>query len=289
MARCKGCGKKGLFLKLNARGLCEECAEKAKAVPKSGQIVFTTDGGVNGGAEFTDLGHEEEENACQYFINQLVMRGKEESLFKIEHRTPEYTSLVYDEYNDFIRIKITKNVSWISLSLSAEDQQRYMNSPLFEGQEKKSVRHWRSYFESVDDLHQYLNMAENACTNTLVGTVRDMSEREKVIADYLYDLFLKCGAEPENMYYCTYAHECELLYKYGSGGIRFKAYAKKQGGSIDLDPIFDEVGLKADKQRLPFVELSELDCFTEKLIPAKIQKGNEMAKYNHGLYRRYMK
>lgn len=305
MPTCNACGKKGLFLKLNARGLCKECAEKAKEAPKSSQIALSfklSDEkaeeatrqsrivlSINDLSENSKLGHEDERRACQYFIDKLVERGKDASLFKIEHRSENYTSLIYDEFNDFIRIKITKNVSWISIALTDEDQQKHMNDPLFDHPEGKDRRHWISYFLTFDQLERYLEVAENACYSMPIGTERAVTNQEKVIADYLYDLFISCGAEPENMYYYLLAQEFEILYKCGAGSIRFKAYAKKQGGYLIMDNDYRTAKLKGEKNRIAFTELSELDCLKAKLIPIKIERGNEMAKYYKERYLKYVK
>ena len=292
MAQCKGCGKKGLFLKLNARGLCEDCAEKAKTAQKSGQIRISFDGiNIVSGTDLnnTELGHESEKKALEYFVDRLSERGKDRSLFKIEHRASDYTTLVYDDFNDFIRIKITNNVSWISIALSNEDQKRYMNDPLFDHPEGKERRHWCSYFKTIDQLERYLDVAENACVSIGIGTDRSVTNQEKVIADYLYDLYIDCGAEPENMFFYTLAQEFEILYKCPAGSIRFKAYAKKQGGYLIIDNDFETAKIKGEKNRLAFTELSELDFLKNKLIPIKIKRGSEMAKYHKGRYANYVK
>lgn len=288
MATCKECGKKGLFLKLNARGLCPDCAEKAKAAPRSGQFTISI-GGVNAGAEYASIGHGDEEAACQYFIDELVKRGKDKALFKIDHRAADYTSLVYDEFNDFIRIKMTDNVCWISLALTNDDQKAHMDDPLFSSQADKGKRHWRSDFDDIGQLERYLELAENACHSIPLGTPRDVTEKEKIIADYLYDLFIKCGAEPEYMYYYTLANEFELLYRCGAGAVRFKAYARKPGGYINIDRDFEAAKIKGEKYRFAFSELSELDCLAEKLIPIKINNGIEYEKYSKEHYTRYEK
>lgn len=271
MAKCKNCGKKGLFLKLNARGLCPECAAKADAAPKSGQIIIGFND-INIGQEDRAIGHNDEEEACQFFIDELVKRGKELSRFKIEHRSSDYTSLVFD-LDDFIRIKITDNVKWISLSLSMEDQQKFMNDPLFASQSNKQVRHWRSDFQSFDDLEKYVDLAEHACMPTTYNYDRDLTDKEKTVADYLMHLFIECGADPNKFYCHILSQEAELIYNSQFGDIRFKAYAKKAGGYIILDRDFSTAGIKADKNRLPFTELSDLDFLKEHLIPIKIEKG----------------
>lgn len=282
MTVCSGCGKKGLFLKLNARGLCSDCAEKANT---SGQIVISA-AGVNTRASYADLGHNAETDACQYFIDRLVERGKDRNLFKIDHRAADYTSLVYDEFNDFIRIKITNNVAWISIALSKEDREMYADDPLFYEQKNKNQRHWRSDFESIDQLCIYLDMAENACVSMGIGSPREATDQEKRIADYLFDLFMSCGAEPENMYYITYADEFELAYMMANTGIQFKAYAKKPGGYLRLDNYMSTV-LKGEKNKYPFADLAELDCLKAEVIPYKIDQGRKEDNNNKDRLRHY--
>ena len=199
MAKCKECGRKGFFLRLNARGLCPECSEKALATPKSGQINFTTSGVAHRSPDI-DIGHSDERLACQFFIDSLAERGKDISKFKIEHRSADYTSLVYDDLNDFIRIKMTDNVSWISIALSDDDRIAHENDPLFDLQKEKSRRHWRSSFRSINQLPLYLDMANNACVTHSIGYDRTLTDQEKKIADHLYDLYLNCGAQAEDMY-----------------------------------------------------------------------------------------
>lgn len=288
MTRCKGCGKKGLFLKLNARGLCMECAEKAQMAPKSGQIHLSIND-VSENKENEALGHSDEIVACQFFIDKLVERGKDRSLFKIEHRASDYTSLVYDGVNDFLRVKITDNVSWISIALTNDDQKLHFDDPLFNSQKNKNQRHWRSDFNSIDQLPRYLEIAETACIPILLGTERLVTDKEKIIADYLYDSFLSCGAEPENMFFYTLAQEFELLYMCGAGNIRFKAFVKKPGGYLIIDRDYEAIKIKGEKGKYFFVELSELDCLKEKLIPLKIKRGKEMAKYYKEHYTNYVR
>lgn len=271
MAKCVNCGKSGIFLKLNARGLCKECAEVAMNTTRSGQIVISLDG-VNRGKDNASIGHKTEEDACQFFIDELVKRGKEKSRFSIEHRAQDYTSLLYD-LEDFIRIKMTDNVKWISLALSETDRQKYMESALFSVQRNKTQLHWRSDFDSFDSLKQYVDFAERACVPTTYNYNRALSDNEIAVADYLMRLFIECGAEPDKFYLQILSQEAELIYFSQFGNIRFKAYAKKQGGYIFTDRDFDSAKIKAEKGRLTFTQLSDLDFLKDKLIPIKIERG----------------
>lgn len=273
MPTCKNCGKKGIFLRLNSRGLCKECAEKAAATPRTGQIVITVSGVVHRDAT-ASIGHDEEEKACQYFIDELVKRGKDRSRFKIEHRSSEYTSLFYD-LDDFIRIKITDNVHWISIAVTEDDADKYSSDPLFAGQKNKQQRHWRSDFENESDLERYLDLADHACLPTTYNYNRSLKENEIKILDYLMQLFIDCGADPNKFYCRILSEQAELLYNSQTGNILFKAYMRKPGGYLVLDYDFKSAGIKNEKDRYTFTELSELDFLKDKLIPIKIKAGIE--------------
>lgn len=288
MARCKACGKTGLFLKLNARSLCEECTKKTQSVLKSGQITISIDG-INTNDKNTSLGHEDEIAACQIFIDKLAECGIDTTLLKIEHRASNYTSLVYDEFNDFLRIEITEKTSWLSINLSNEDRKNYMNSPLFANQQNKNQLHWISYFSSLDQLSRYYEIAEHACISIPLGITRTITPAEKRIADYIFDLFVSCGADPDRLFFYTLSQEFEMLYNCEAGSIRFKAYKKKPGGYLIMDRDFEMAGIKGEKNRFSFLTLSELDCLKEKIIPLKIKHGREMSKYYKEHYVKYEK
>ena len=285
MAKCRECGKSGFLLKVNVRGLCKECAAKAKQRPKSGQIII----GGEKHEEYARIGHDDERSACQYFIDQLSDRGKDKDLFKIEHRASDYTSLIYDQYNDFLRVKITDRGSWISLDLTEEDREIYKDDPLFEDRGKKNIRHWKSYFEGVDQLERYLAMAEHACTPIPVIKVRDLTPSERKVADYLCDLFEECGADPGEIYYDIVSGLVEFMYLCRAGSMRFKAYARKPGGYFVLDYIMEKAGITGEKGQFPFTDLSDLDCLKEKVIPEKMKLSAEMKPFTEETYTPYKK
>ena len=269
MAICKNCGKKGLFLHLNARGLCADCAKLAQSVPSSTAVTIGIDG-INKGREYAAVGHMDEEQVCRYFIDELVKRGKERDKFKIEHRAQDYTSLVYG-LSDFMRVKVTSNVKWISIGVGTADREKYKDSPLFQKQTNKNEIHWKSYYDNDEDLKQYVDIAAGAFMAEVYGNVRDLSDKEKEAADYLYDLFLECGAAPEDFYLYILSNEFELIFHSQYGSVRVKAYAKKKGGYI-IDNRFDEHKIAAVNGKLAYVELNDLDFLKEKYIPNKIKK-----------------
>lgn len=282
MAKCKNCGKKGLFLHLNARRLCADCAKLAQSVPSSTAITIGIDG-INKGREYSAVGHMDEEQVCKYFIEELVKRGKERDKFKIEHRAQDYTSLVYG-LSDFMRVKVTSNIKWISISVGTADREKYKDSPMFEKQTNKNEIHWKSYYDSDEDLKNYVNIAAGAFRAEVYGTVRELTEKEKAVADYLYNLFLECCAEPEDFYLYILTSEFELIFHSQYGSVRVKAYAKKKGGYV-IDNSFDEYKIDAANGKFTYVELEELDILKEKYIPSKIKKAlddkyvNDMSNY----------
>ena len=287
MAQCSGCGKKGLFLKLNARRLCEECAQKAQDANGFGEIRISVDG-VSKASNKTDLGHADEVSICQYFIDRLVERGKDIEMFKIEHRSSDYTSLVYDERNDFLRVKMTENTAWLSIALSDEDCIKYADDPLFYDQKNKNQRHWKSYFESIEQLPIFVDMAYNACFTVGLGSARAVKDQERIVADYLYDLFVSCGAEEDRMYYITYSDEFELTYNTANMGIQFKAYAKKPGGYLRMDYDMQRI-IGWDDIKYPFSELTDLDCLKDEIIPRKIDYGRKAEQNNPDRLPRYQR
>ncbi|MCR4960569.1 MAG: hypothetical protein K6A74_03875 [Lachnospiraceae bacterium] len=286
MAKCLNCGKKSLFLKLNARGICEECAEKAKSIIPSNQIVIGF--GVNKPDSSTaSIGHNIEEKACQYFIDELVRRGKQKDKFSIEHRSQDYTSLIYDEV-DFIRIKMTSNVNWISISLSKSDRNDYETSDLFAAQKDKATRHWRSYFDSYDALNEYVDLAYRACIPAKYDYDRKMTDSEIAVANYIRQLFVDCGADPDRFYCLIYSADVSIMYNTRQGDIRFKAYARKPGGYIVADYDYKDLGIKFENDRISFASLGDLDFLKDKIIPYKIDRGlNPTYSEDMGHYTKY--
>lgn len=288
MSKCKSCGKSGLFLFINSRGLCKDCAEKNKNLTSQIKIHIGLDDINTPKIGVEKLGHEDEERACEYFIDELVKKGRNRDKFKIEHRAQEYTSLVYG-LSDFIRIKITDNTKWISIFVSDEDKKKYENSPLFVKQIDKAAFHWKSYFESFDDLSKYIDLAFNAPVVEVYGTDRPLTEKENEVAEYLVNLFKECGANKDDFFLYILSNEYELIYHSQLGRVRVKVYGKKKGGYIS-DAKFSEYGIEVEKDRFSFIELSELDILKERFIPGVINRALVVDKYNSDMqyYKKYM-
>lgn len=271
MAICTNCGKRVFLLKLNARGLCEECANKARARVPSGQIAIGCDG-IRSNKGLESIGHEAEEKACKFFIENLAARGFDKEKFTIEHRAQDYTSLVYSELSDFLRIKITNSVKWLSIALCEEDREKYYNSPLFTAQKNKNQIHWKSYFDNEEDIERYLDLAANAPRDIFYGTRQTLTEKEKEVAEYLRCMFIECGADADDFYLYILKSEFELLYHSQFGSIRVKVFSRKKGGYI-IDSRISEYGFEDNDGRLSFSDISELSLLKDQYIPQKIKDG----------------
>ncbi len=272
MPVCKHCGKKGLFLKLNARGLCDDCAKLAAETES--KTVVTIDPFATSRSETESIGHESEESLCKTIINELVNRGFNASDFRIEHRTLDYTS-VFKGLSDFLRVKSTDNVQWVSILVTPQDIEKYKDSPLFERQVNKSEFHWKAYINTGSNLQQYYDIIENAARSAtdVYGDNRELTEQEKPVVDYLASLLVECGANENDMYLYLLANELDLIYHSIAGSIRLKAY-KKKGGYVLINERFKEQSKLADNGKLVFSEIEELNILKENYIPFLIEEAN---------------
>ncbi len=287
MAVCKKCGKKGLFLHVNAEGLCNKCATLIVPHKDSSNIYLTIpqESTQKSTFESKEPDSMKEENACFYFIDELTKLGWDHDEFKIEHRSENYTSLFYG-INNILRIKISENVKWISIIVCNEDRKLLRDSPLFAHQENKNEAHWKSYFKDISDLHNYLEIVSRVSVCEYYGTRDALNEKEKSVCDYIINLFVSCGADIDKFYLYILANEFELLYHSPLGCVRFKVYAKRAGGYI-YDSHFKEYRIKNTDYKYPFTELTDLDYLSKKYIPTIIENGesytdkNEMKYYIH--------
>lgn len=77
-------------------------------------------------------------------------------------RCDDYVSLVYGT-NDFVRVKATERVQWISIRMSFEDRKEWEDDPLFDSQKKKNRAHWKVKPASEDEIAELGNVLRNAC------------------------------------------------------------------------------------------------------------------------------
>ena len=278
MAICKNCGKKGLFLKLNSRGLCSECADLMKATPSSGTMIISSNG-VNEGNANKAVGHSDEESACNYLIDELVKAGFERDKFRIEHRAKDYTSLFY-ALEDIARIKITDNVKWITIPLCREDRNNPDISSLFE-EKTLSLGHCKSYFDSTDDLATYVKFLSALTPVEHYGTSRELTDSEKEALDYTFDYMISLGANPDCFYLYILTQEAELIYKSWHCTVRYKLYKKKKGGKITYRTITNSQNSDT------FVELSDIKKHEEDIIKTIQYANSDKFSYDMSDYIKY--
>lgn len=260
MATCTNCGKKSLFLRVNARGLCSECQKLA--ITPSKPIVIVT--------EHNSIGHQAEEDACNYFISELTKLDYDAEKFKIEHRSNEYTSLFYG-LSDILRIKITSNIQWVSIPLVQEDR---VSNEIFEINGNSLF--CKSYIKNTNDLSVYIPYLSRVKTCEKYGNTRELTEKEKTALQYVYDILVRCGAaELDKFYLYTTSAEVELIYISLPCSVKMKIHLKKQGGYITNNLV------KNDKNRLVFTELSEIDDLVKKVYKEYVEIAKENEKYHH--------
>lgn len=80
----------------------------------------------------------------------------------VDKRSNNYLSIIFQN-NDFLRFKLTSNTKWISLDLPYELRPKYINSPLFAAQSKKTVRHWKAKLNTVSDMEKYKELIIASC------------------------------------------------------------------------------------------------------------------------------
>lgn len=71
----------------------------------------------------------------------------------IQRRTKDYITMIYKQReNDFIRFKYTERAKWISIYITKEMREAYLDSQLFKAQKKKNVSFWKANIESLIDI-----------------------------------------------------------------------------------------------------------------------------------------
>ena len=99
-----------------------------------------------------------EEKICKRVIELLGI----ENQFGIEHRSTDYTSLVFCD-NDFFRVKYTDKSKWISIRLAKEDKNP--DDPRFAAQKNKGQLHWKAKINDWSDIDKFEDVLINACVD----------------------------------------------------------------------------------------------------------------------------
>lgn len=82
---------------------------------------------------------------------------------RVVRNSDDYVSVVFGEYNDFLRFKFTDRAKWISLRLSPEDRKLNKDNPLFDSQKNKNQLHWKSNIHSISDLDSFRDLVSRSC------------------------------------------------------------------------------------------------------------------------------
>lgn len=103
-----------------------------------------------------------EKDASEIFMS-LICDSVDCSKVHFERKSDSYISMIYGEYNDFLRFKISERTKWLSIRLCKEDCYANIENPLFSAQKNKKQFHWKSQFSSLSDLENYKSFLINAC------------------------------------------------------------------------------------------------------------------------------
>lgn len=57
---------------------------------------------------------------------------------RLDKRSDNYTSLIYGEYNDFLRFRLSARTKWLSLRLPSDIKASNMDNSLFDAQKNKN-------------------------------------------------------------------------------------------------------------------------------------------------------
>ena len=170
-----------------------------------------------------------EYDVCNYFIEELIKLGKDDTLFRIEQRSDRYLSLIYGN-NNFLRVHISKvdDTKWITIAMFNSYRKKYIDSELFLAQTNKNQIHWKADIQDFNDLKKFIDIANEACVILKECGQEPLTEDEEKIGKYLEKLYLECGAEKGNIYFRHLSDHAEIYYIEWPTKIKFKVYKKKK-------------------------------------------------------------
>lgn len=82
---------------------------------------------------------------------------------RLDKRSDNYTSLIYGEYNDFLRFRLSAHTKWLSLRLPSDVKADNMNNPLFDAQKNKKQLHWKAKLNSLEDVSSFKEFIIASC------------------------------------------------------------------------------------------------------------------------------
>lgn len=81
---------------------------------------------------------------------------------QVERRSNDYISVIC-ENNDFLRFKLSPRTKWLSLNLPSKLRPKYIESPLFAAQKKKTVVHWKAALNDISSVEVYKDLIIASC------------------------------------------------------------------------------------------------------------------------------
>lgn len=223
-----------------------------------------------------------EMDVCEYFIDKLS-KTKDNSLFRIEQRSPNYLSLVYGN-NDFLRVKYTEKAKWISILMVGENKKENLNNPLFFKQEKKNNLHWKSEINSFEDLERYIEIAEKSCFFLKICGEEPLTIEEEKIAEYIKNIYIEFGADENKIRYRHLSDHAEIYYICYLTSIKIKTYKTKNDCIFIDKTIAKHLNIKCDTDgKIEISNIQELDIIKE-YIKNRVEYMKEEGKY----YEKYL-
>lgn len=210
-----------------------------------------------------------EYDVCNYFIEELIKLGKDDTLFRIEQRSDRYLSLIYGN-NNFLRVHISKvdDTKWITIAMFDSYRKKYIDSELFLAQTNKNQIHWKADIQNFNDYKKFIDIANEACVILKECGQEPLTEDEEKIGKYLEKLYLECGAEKSNIYFRHLSDHAEIYYIEWPTKIKFKVYKKKKSCIwLYFSEIAKELEIKCENDgKIEFEKLEELDVIKPYII-----------------------
>lgn len=85
------------------------------------------------------------------------------SNLRLDKRSDNYTSLIYGEYNDFLRFRLSPRTKWLSLRLPSDIKADNIDNPLFDAQKNKNQFHWKAKLNSLEDVVDFKDFIVASC------------------------------------------------------------------------------------------------------------------------------
>lgn len=106
--------------------------------------------------------NDEEQEFIDMVFSFLASRVDLSNL-RLDKRSDNYTSLIYGEYNDFLRFRLSARTKWLSLRLPSDIKASNMDNSLFDAQKNKKQLHWKAKLNSLKDVAIFKDFIIASC------------------------------------------------------------------------------------------------------------------------------